>query len=702
MLDARDRRPPTRTARTEISERHRHRYEVNNDFREALTGHGMVISGASPDRRLVEMIELPQHPYFVGCQFHPEFKSRPQAPHPLFQSFIARRPARPPRRPPRGRQAEAAASAAPDAAITALSSTPRPLRPVDARAGRSCATECVQFVYQHCPLSACRLRTHRSLQARAEREPHVDGDTSSTCKLSQQLVMTPQLQQAIKLLQLSRMELVDMVRDEMLENPILEDSVESANEQAKAADAPRRRTSSGADVERVGETETPIVEIRDDEGRHHGRGQGRHGSNEAVNEIDWEDYLDNQAAAAPMPSYKSQQRGAAVARSDADPRHVAARPPGVAAQADPLHARRRRHRDADHRQPRRRRLPRGSAARGARRGGRASTLELAESVLEADPGVRPGRRGARDRSQECLLIQARHIGADDDVVVEHHHASTSPTSRRRTTRRSRKDLKQPVEEIYEAAKVIMELRPASPGAQYTAEEPTLHHARRLHPQGRRQVLRRAERRRPAQAQDLATSTGPRWRGGAKAQASTSRTSCASAQWLIRSIQQRQRTIVKVTESILKFQREFFDKGIAHLKPLILRDVAEDIGMHESTVSRVTTNKYVHTPQGIYELKYFFNSGIARTDGEDLASRGGEAQDQADHRLRRTRKHPHSDQRIVELLKDQNIEIARRTVAKYREQLGILSSSQAPASLLAAAASAPFYCPSTGKGVKAAR
>src|SRR5213075_556399 len=93
----------------------------------------------------------------------------------------------------------------------------------------------------------------------------------------------------------------------------------------------------------------------------------------------------------------------------------------------------------------------------------------------------------------------------------------------------------------------------------------------------------------------------------------------SAQWLIRSIQQRQRTIIKVAESILKFQREFFDKGIAHLKPLILRDVAEDIGMHESTVSRVTTSKYVHTPQGIFELKYFFNSSIARTSGDDIAS-----------------------------------------------------------------------------------
>ena len=148
----------------------------------------------------------------------------------------------------------------------------------------------------------------------------------------------------------------------------------------------------------------------------------------------------------------------------------------------------------------------------------------------------------------------------------------------------------------------------------------------------------------------------------------------SAQWLIRSIHQRQRTIYKVTESIVKFQRDFLDKGIAHLKPLILRDVAEDIGMHESTVSRVTTNKYVHTPQGIFELKFFFNSGISRTNGDDLASEavkskikeivGGE-----DNRR------PHSDQKIVELLKKGGIDIARRTVAKYREAMRIPSSAE---------------------------
>ena len=148
----------------------------------------------------------------------------------------------------------------------------------------------------------------------------------------------------------------------------------------------------------------------------------------------------------------------------------------------------------------------------------------------------------------------------------------------------------------------------------------------------------------------------------------------SAQWLIRSIQQRQRTIIKVAESILKFQREFFEKGIVHLKPLILRDVAEDIGMHESTVSRVTTNKYIHTPQGIFELKFFFSSGISRVSGEDMASQAVKSKikelvDTEDV------KHPHSDQKLVEMLKKGGIDIARRTVAKYREAMGILASSK---------------------------
>jgi RNA polymerase sigma-54 factor len=148
----------------------------------------------------------------------------------------------------------------------------------------------------------------------------------------------------------------------------------------------------------------------------------------------------------------------------------------------------------------------------------------------------------------------------------------------------------------------------------------------------------------------------------------------SALWLIKSIHQRQRTIYRVMESLVRHQREFFDKGIAYLKPLNLRDVADDIGMHESTVSRVTTNKYAHTPQGIFELKYFFNSSINRVDGDAIAS------ESVKERIRQLISHedarrPLSDQRLAEMLMSSNIDIARRTVTKYREAMNILSSTK---------------------------
>ena len=148
----------------------------------------------------------------------------------------------------------------------------------------------------------------------------------------------------------------------------------------------------------------------------------------------------------------------------------------------------------------------------------------------------------------------------------------------------------------------------------------------------------------------------------------------SAAWLIKSIHQRQRTLYKVGQSIVKLQREFFDKGVAHLKPMVLRDVAEDVGMHESTISRVTSNKYMDTPHGIFELKYFFNSSINSVLGEAVAS------ESVKERIRQLVKgedssKPYSDQEIVEILENENIRIARRTVAKYREMLNILPSSR---------------------------
>jgi RNA polymerase sigma-54 factor len=148
----------------------------------------------------------------------------------------------------------------------------------------------------------------------------------------------------------------------------------------------------------------------------------------------------------------------------------------------------------------------------------------------------------------------------------------------------------------------------------------------------------------------------------------------SAMWLIKSIHQRQRTIYKVMQSIIKFQRDFFEKGINYLKPLNLRDVADDIEMHESTVSRVTTNKYAHTPQGIFELKYFFNSSISKLDGESIASES--VKERISHLIRNEDpRRPLSDQRIAEMLRVHNINIARRTVTKYRESLNLLSSTK---------------------------
>ncbi len=148
-----------------------------------------------------------------------------------------------------------------------------------------------------------------------------------------------------------------------------------------------------------------------------------------------------------------------------------------------------------------------------------------------------------------------------------------------------------------------------------------------------------------------------------------------ALWFIKSLNQRQRTLYKVIESIVRFQMDFFEKGISHLKPLILKEVADDIGVHESTVSRITTNKYVSTPFGIFELKFFFSSSISTENGKEISS---ESVKNIIKKLieEEDSKKPLTDQKIVELLKDKwQINIARRTVAKYREALGIPSSNK---------------------------
>ncbi len=483
-------------------------------------------------------------------------------------------------------------------------------------------------------------------------------------KLSQQLVMTPQLQQAIRLLQLSRMELADLVHEEMLENPILDDEMDLDQERSRERDEMGSDDQQLHQLEGAGSTETQMEgSVVDGIAQTEIKGDAT-----AVNEIDWENYLDNYSMAPAMPAF----RGDGEEMPSLE--QTLTRPPSL----------------YDHLawQLKMTNLPPDQLEIGMTILGNidadgyikdppldeiAADLGvdgmLCEQVLEKIQTFDPIGVGARSLA-ECMLIQAVAAGQDDDLVVKIIKSHLGNLEKKNYAAIAR-DLKQPLEEIYEAAKVIMEFDPR-PGRQYSSDDP--HYVTPdvyIHKVGDKYFVVPNDDGLPKLK---ISGFYKNAMGNSTASKDYVQDKLRSAQWLIRSIQQRQRTIIKVAESILKFQREFFDKGISHLKPLILRDVAEDIGMHESTVSRVTTSKYVHTPQGIFELKFFFNSGISRTNGDDLASQAVKSKikelvDGEDV------KRPHSDQKIVELLKKSGIDIARRTVAKYREQLGILSSSK---------------------------
>ncbi len=484
-------------------------------------------------------------------------------------------------------------------------------------------------------------------------------------KLSQQLVMTPQLQQAIRLLQLSRMELAELVHDEMLENPLMDDEMDLDQERS------RERDEAGSDIEQqhqmesAGSTETPIEGSMVD-----GVAQTEiKGDASAVSEIDWENYLD---------SYSSGPSAGPGFRGDGDEM-----PSLEATLTKPMSLH-------DHLawQLKMTNLPQEQLEIGMTILGNIDAdgyikdppiEELAadlgvdpvvcEQVLEKIQTFDPIGVGARSLA-ECMLIQCVAAGQDDDLCVKMIRSHLGNLEKKNYQAIAR-DLKQPLDEIYEAAKVIMDFDPR-PGRQYSTDDahyvtPDVY----IHKVADKYFVVPNDDGLPKLK---ISGFYKNAMGNSAASKDYVQDKLRSAQWLIRSIQQRQRTIIKVAESILKFQREFFDKGIAHLKPLILRDVAEDIGMHESTVSRVTTSKYVHTPQGIYELKFFFNSGISRTNGEDLASQAVKSKIKELVGAEDV-KRPHSDQKIVELLKKTGIDIARRTVAKYREQLGILASSK---------------------------
>jgi RNA polymerase sigma-54 factor len=470
-------------------------------------------------------------------------------------------------------------------------------------------------------------------------------------RLSQQLVMTPQLQQAIKLLQLSRLELVNLVQQELTENPVLEETLESEDTGTAEVDDEFEAHDTGA-VETI---DTPPEREATDA--------------EKIADVDWQNYMESN----PQTSY-------AEARDDDERRSLESTLTRRASLAEHLEwqlqlsaltpeEREGAHwiignLDDD-----------GYLRDGIEDVSRQSgiPLESLEAALAKVQGFDPPGVAARDL-RECLMLQINALAIDDELVrriVE----ECLDLLQKRDLRGIARTLAVPIEAVAVACRVIGNLEPW-PGRQFGGDDPVYItpdiHVVRLGDDYH--ILLNEDGLPKLRINNLYREVLQRGNGVAKDTKDYVQDKVRSALWLIKSIHQRQRTIYKVMQSILKHQREFFDRGINYLKPLNLRDVADDIEMHESTVSRVTSNKYVNTPQGIFELKYFFNSSISRIEGDAVAS------ESVKERIRKIiaaedSRRPLSDQRIAEMLKAANIDIARRTVTKYREALNILSSTR---------------------------
>jgi RNA polymerase sigma-54 factor len=470
-------------------------------------------------------------------------------------------------------------------------------------------------------------------------------------KLTQQLVMTPQLQQAIKLLQLSQLELVDVVQQELQENPVLEET-------------PDQEEDLPAEVRAENESpDTAAAEVSSD------ANSAEPSDLDKIADIDWQNYMD---------AYP--QTGMGVNRDDDERRSLEAtltRRPTLADHLEwQLHLS--EFEEGEQRAAQwvignidDRGFLRASVEEVARQSGLPEE-DVAGALAKIQRFDPPGV-AARDL-RECLLNQLGPLGIRDPLVrkiLEDH----LDLLQKRDFRRLAKVLEISIEEVAAAAGLISRLDPR-PGRAYGGDEPIYIvpdiHVYKVGDDF--QILLNEDGLPKLKINSLYRDVLARDRTVEKDTREYVQEKVRSALWLIKSIHQRQRTIYKVMQSIMKYQREFFELGIAYLRPLNLRDVADDIGMHESTVSRVTTNKYAHTPQGIFELKYFFNSSINRIDGEAIASASVKEKIRKIISAEDSRR-PLSDQRIASMLKQSNIDIARRTVTKYRESMNILSSTK---------------------------
>jgi RNA polymerase sigma-54 factor len=469
---------------------------------------------------------------------------------------------------------------------------------------------------------------------------------------SQRVVMTPLLQQAIQLLQLSTLELQEVVQKELLENPLLEEvapETENAPDAAASPEAPAAQTtpaepppvdaSTSTTERQTDDLPFDLTAVMFDD---HGEERSLVAQEDredlpfenivrSVNSLT--DHLDEQLRFTAEDPLVRRIGSEIIGNLDEDG-YLRAELGEIATRCE-------------------------------------TTVEEVEKVLAFVQAFDPAGVAARS-IQECLLIQLKADPNPDPVSVEIVQDHFDELSRRRYPDIAR-SLKLSLDRVMESVEEIMGLEP-KPGRRFGGNDsryivPDVV----VHKMGTEYVVVLNEDGIPRLRVNSLYRSLLRSSSDGEARQYVDQ-KLRSALWLIKSVDQRQRTLRKVTQSIVKFQREFLDKGLPYLRPLSLRDVGEDIGMHESTISRVTTNKYVETPQGLFELKYFFHSGIASGDGEMVSSVSVKKMIQ-DLLANEDPSKPLSDQEVALILKGRGLTIARRTVAKYREELGILPSHQ---------------------------
>jgi RNA polymerase sigma-54 factor len=460
-------------------------------------------------------------------------------------------------------------------------------------------------------------------------------ETKLLLKTTQKLVMTATLQQAIKLLPLSRLELIQKVQQEILENPFLEEvaTQETSDTDLANADLPQETSQDSEEFE-----------------------------------VDWEAYLQDFSSLDYVPT-----TGKEVPSIEATLKSETSLAEHLLWQLSLTV-----HDELDKQI--------GTYLIGNIDDDgylQCQTEEVAKefevegeqicAVLEVIQSFDPPGVGARDL-QESLLIQLHHLEMDDSLawkIVQHYLSQLDE----RYFQKIAKSFGVTINEVIAAVGLIRTLDPKpgsrfnSPRIEYIVPDVVV-----VKIDDDYQVILNEDGMPSLRINALYQNVLRQNDGMQSDTREYLEEKFRSAIWLMKSVEQRRQTLLRVTKSLCKFQREFLDKGLAYLKPLVLKDVADDIGMHESTVSRVTTNKYVYTPQGVFELKFFFHSGLESLDGDAMSSVSVKDIIRKAVAAEDSRK-PLTDQQIMMILEAKGVKIARRTIAKYRQELHIAPASR---------------------------